>query len=157
MNDTLPEPVFPVLPTLAAIEALEARVLALPPDCQVEVPCAHYFSPGLYIREMAAEAGTFLIGHEHLTEHHNILLEGAMIVLKDGRETLIEAPLIFVSPAHTRKVAFVVRAVRFLNLFPLAGLEACGHDVAKLEEALRVKSASFQAHELKQLEKGETP
>lgn len=139
----------PILATKQDIETIEARALALPESDKVELPCEHRFSGGVYIREMRAPADTFIIGHEHTTEHFNILLEGSMIVVRDGQPVEISAPLIFESPAGTRKVALTTRPVRFLNIFPLAGLEHCGHDVDRLEDALRVKSEAFKAHERK--------
>src|SRR5690242_10473496 len=81
---------FPSLPSApcicgdqsnAAIERLEAQLLSEP---QLPAPVTHHFAPGVYMREIFMPAGAFVIGHEHRTEHLNVILTGRASVMMDG-------------------------------------------------------------------------
>jgi hypothetical protein len=141
--------------TLENIEKLESALLRMP---QVELPLTHMFAPGVYWREMFAPAGTLVVGHMHKTKHFNVLLSGKMVVLVDGKPFEMKAPEVFVSEAGVRKVAYVTQDMRFVNIFPTAGLEHCGEDIAMLEDELRTKSDGFLEYEAEaKLLSGGTP
>lgn len=59
------------------IVRFEAALLDLP---QVEIPLAHYFGGGLYLREGRVAAGTVFTGKIHKSEHFCILAEGEVTV-----------------------------------------------------------------------------
>ncbi len=141
-----------MFPTKERIEEVEAKLLPCP---QVEMPLKHQFAPGVYLRTIFMPAGTFVIGHEHKTEHFNIVLQGRAKVLIDGVVTEIKAPDVFVSGVGVRKVLYIVEEMIWATIHPLAGLEACGQDIAKLEAALCVKSHSFISHQEAQQLRGE--
>ena len=130
-------------PTLEDIERVEARLL---PMKQVECPLTHHFSPGLYLREIFMPAGTFVIGHEHKTEHFNIVLTGRASVLMDGKLHEIVAPCIFKSAPGVRKMLIIHEDMRWATTHPLAGLEDCGQDIEKLEARLITVSSAHAAH-----------
>jgi quercetin dioxygenase-like cupin family protein len=137
-------PTFPIHATLEKIEAVEVKLLDLP---QVTMPLIHLFSPGVYYREIFMPKGTFVIGHQHKTEHLNIVLAGKATVLMDGQLQEITAPSTFVSKAGVRKMLYIIEDMRWVTIHPTAGLEDCGQDIEKLEDALRVKSGAFLKHE----------
>lgn len=88
-------------------------------------------------------AGTFVIGHEHKTEHFNIVLTGrASVMLEDGKVQEIVAPCTFVSHAGVRKVLYIHEDMIWQTVHPTEET-----DVDKLEAALIVKSVSFLKHE----------
>lgn len=87
-----------------AIEEVERNLLSQP---QVECPLRHLFAPGVYYREVTMPAGTLVIGHEHLTEHFNIVTKGVARVMIDGEFHLIQAPHVFVSKPGVRKVLLI--------------------------------------------------
>ncbi len=119
------------------IERLEGAMLDLPQvDCHEE----HFFAPGLYIRQITIPAGVLVVGHEHKTEHVNIMLKGrATIATAEGVATLT-APMTFIAPAG-RKVAIAHEETVWQNVHATEE-----RDIAKIEEAFIRKSDTWQAH-----------
>jgi hypothetical protein len=84
-----------------------ARLMAKMP--QTECPVTHRFAPGVYLREISMPADTIVVGKIHKTEHFNILLQGAcLIVHDDGRREELRAPMTFVSKAGVQKVLYIL-------------------------------------------------
>lgn len=129
------------------IERVESELLKLP---QVDCPLVHRFAPGVYLREIFMPAGIFVIGHEHKTEHFNIVTEGCARVMMDGVAEVISAPCTFVSGAGVRKVLYIEQDMRWITVHPTNET-----DLEKLEAELIVKSPSFMQHldDLKALQK----
>ncbi len=76
---------------------------------QTECPVTHRFAPGVYLREIFMPADTVVIGKIHKTEHFNILIKGAcLIVHPDGRREELRAPMTFVSGAGVQKVLYIL-------------------------------------------------
>lgn len=98
---------------------------------QADCPVTHRFGPGVYIRELAVKAGTFIIGRVHLGEHLNTLVSGRITVfLDDGTRMEMEGPQTFVAPPG-RKMAYVHEDVIWQNIY------ATGErDIETLEEML---------------------
>ena len=130
---------------LNEIEALESKCLELP---QIPVPLEHMFAPGVYVREVTMPADTFIIGHQHKTEHFNVILTGRASVLMDGVVHEIVAPAIIKSGVNVRKILYIHETMRWITIHPTEET-----DVQKLEEMLIVKSDTFLQNETrKQLE-----
>ena len=72
---------------------------------QVEIPTKHYFSKGVYAREIFIPKGTILTGHIHKYENLNIISKGKIEVLVDDHLEIIEAPFTIVSPPGTKRIA----------------------------------------------------
>ncbi len=119
-----------------ALEQAEARLLSRP---QVDCPLTNLFAPGIYWREIFIPANTFAIGHEHKTEHLNVLLSGHLRVLVDGKVIDLVAPQVFKSAAGVRKAAYALTDCRMANVHHNPTNET---DQAKLEEIFVVKSDS---------------
>lgn len=143
MNEAVIMDRIPGAPTLEQIEAVEARLLPL---AQVDMPVTHRFAPGVYIRELLMPAGTFVIGHEHKTEHFNVVLSGRADVLLDGVVTEIKAPMIFPSAAGVRKMLYIHEDMRWATVHPTTET-----NVEQLEALLIRKSAAFNRHEFARL------
>jgi quercetin dioxygenase-like cupin family protein len=123
------------------IEQLEKKLLWLP---QIELPLTHLFAPGVYYREIFMPEGSFIIGHEHLTEHFNIVLSGvATVYLGGGRVDLISGPTTFISKPGVRKMLYIHMDMRWVTIHPTNVT-----DVSQLESMLIVKSEEFCKHEL---------
>lgn len=76
---------------------------------QTPLPLKHHFAPGLYLREIFMPADTIVIGQIHKTEHFNILVKGAcLIVHADGTREVLRAPMTFVSKAGVQKVLLIL-------------------------------------------------
>lgn len=93
-----------------AVETVVAQLLPLP---QVDVGTTHHFAPGVYVREVTMPAGTFVIGHRHLTEHFNIVLTGRAAVMMEGQMHEIVAPCIFKSGAGVQKILYIQETMRW--------------------------------------------
>jgi hypothetical protein len=97
------------------MDEIEKRMLDLPENLKVDFPVEHFFGPQLYIRQMLGLKGHFAIGHEHLTEHVNIILTGSLIVFNGDSSFQINAPYMFNSPPG-RKAAFFLEDTIWLNI-----------------------------------------
>jgi hypothetical protein len=74
-----------------------------------EMPLRHFFSPGLYLREITMRADLLVVGKMHATTHFNIITKGDVTVLTDNgplRITITDHPYVFVSQAGTKKVLY---------------------------------------------------
>jgi len=119
------------------IEALEGVLL---PEEQLDCPVAHYFGPGIYIRELTIPAGSLAIGHAHKGESMNVLVKGKMHIIDgSGIPRTIEGPMVFVAPPG-RKAVFAVTECVFQNIH--ATTET---DLEKIEEQFIEKSATWRA------------
>lgn len=138
----LPEISLEKLNTQEAIDALEEALLQLP---QTEVPLGHYFAPGVYMREVTMPAGSFIIGHRHMTEHFNIVLTGrAKVLVGDGKVATVQAPCIMKSLAGIRKVLLIEEDMRWVTVHPTEET-----DVGKLDALLIQKTPAYLASEAK--------
>ncbi len=127
------------VPVNDQIENLERELLNLP---QVECPLKHNFAPGVYMREITMPAGSLIIGHEHLTEHFNVVLTGKARVMIDGVIEDLVAPCYFISKPNVRKVLYIVEEMKFATIHPTNETS-----VEVLENTLIRKSNSFIKHE----------
>lgn len=76
---------------------------------QADCPVVHRFAPGVYLREIHMPADAIVIGKIHKTEHFNVLIQGAcLIVHDDGSREELRAPLTFVSKAGVQKVLYIL-------------------------------------------------
>ena len=73
---------------------------------QIAIPVQHYFSPGVYAREITIPAGTLLTGRIHKYEQLNILSGGEISVLTQDGMKRVSAPFTVVSPPGTKRVAY---------------------------------------------------
>ncbi len=119
--------------TMDAVFALEGRMKELP---QLELPVRHYFSQGVYARELFIPKGTLLTGQIHKFEQLNIMSKGEMSVLVDGVIKRVRAPFTVVSPPGTKRIAYahedtVWTTVHGTELRDLGEIES--HFIAKSE------------------------
>jgi hypothetical protein len=89
-------------PTREQILNIEKFILDCP---QVETPTTHYFSPGIYAREMFIPAGTVLTGAVHKTEHL-VQFVGDITVLTDGGMQRLTGRHTFVSQPGVKRVGY---------------------------------------------------
>jgi quercetin dioxygenase-like cupin family protein len=133
---TRPEACGAVAATSAQIESVEARMLRMP---QLAIPLRHQFAPGCYIRTIVLPAGAQAIGHEHTTDHFNIILRGRVRVLCGGKVEELTGPCIFVAAAGSRKVVLALEETEWANVHPTNET-----DLEILENTLVRKSAAWQ-------------
>lgn len=88
------------------ILALEAKMLAMPKEHQIQLEPTHHFAPGLYLRELFIPAGVTLTGAIHRTEHMCILAQGRVSVCGMG-----EKPEVYQAPCVVRSMPGAKRAI----------------------------------------------
>lgn len=72
----------------------------------LELPVRHYFSQGVYARELFIPKGTLLTGKIHKYAQLNIMSAGDISVLTDDGVQRVQAPFTIVSPAGTKRIAY---------------------------------------------------
>jgi hypothetical protein len=100
------------------LAAIESAMLAI--DSPVDVPVEHIFSGGVYIRQVTIPAGTMVMGKRHRYETCNMLLKGTMSVFVDENHppVTMTVPMMFTTPPGTKKFAYCVDEVVFINIIP---------------------------------------
>lgn len=78
----------------------------------------HIFSDGVYIREMKAEAGTFLIGKIHKQDHVWMLMSGSLITITEDGLKEIKGPVYGTAEKGSKRVAYVSEDCIFVNVIP---------------------------------------
>ena len=105
---------------------------------QVECPVQHHFGPGVYIRECAMPAGAIIVGQYHRQASLNVMLKGRMVLLVDGKASVVEAPFMVTSPPG-RKAAYVLEDAVWQNIFATDET-----DIDKLEDMFVDKHAAIE-------------
>lgn len=95
------------------VNAIEALMAQQP---QVDLKVEHYFSKGVYARELHIPKGIMLTGKIHKYEQLNILIKGKIKVLVGDEVKEIEAPFIIVSPAGTKRIALALEDCIWLTI-----------------------------------------
>lgn len=85
------------------LERFEAEMFKLG---TIEIPVKHYFSQGVYAREITIPKGTVLTGKIHKYSQLNILSKGDISVLTEEGIKRVQAPFAIVSPPGTKRVAY---------------------------------------------------
>lgn len=103
----------------------------------------HYFSNGLYCREITIPAGTLLTGKIHLTEHVNIVSKGDISVMTENGIERVKAPATLISKPGTKRVGYAHEETVWTTIHANPSNE---QDLVKLEEKLI--APSHEAYEL---------
>jgi len=85
---------------------------------QIEIPVKHYFSKGVYAREIFIPAGVILTGKIHKMQQINILSKGRMRVLTDDGVKEVEASFTIVSPPGTKRIAIALTDCIWTTFLP---------------------------------------
>ena len=110
----------------AQICAIEAEMLKLP---QLEIPCKHYFSHGMYAREITVPADALITGVIHKYPQINILSKGIIRVSIDETIREITASHTVVSPPGVKRIAYAVTEVIWTTI-----VHTFKTDVAEIEK-----------------------
>ena len=101
-------------PMRTQICAIEAEMLKLP---QIEIPVKHYFSHGMYAREITVPANALIIGLIHKYPQINILSKGTIRVLIDETIREITASYTVVSEPGIKRIAYAVTECVWTTIF----------------------------------------
>lgn len=135
-------------PTREQILNIEKFILDCP---QAETPTSHYFSPGIYAREMFIPAGTVLTGAVHKTEHL-VQFVGDITVLTDGGMQRLTGRHTFVSKPGAKRVGYAHADTWCTGFFATnkTNIEELENDLVEDAHLLQCRlSALEHAHELK--------
>jgi hypothetical protein len=84
---------------------------------QAEFKTAHYFGPGIYIREVTLPAGILAVGHKQKLEQLNVVISGKVAMFgEDGKVHVVTAPTIFTAAAG-RKFGYVIEETVWQNIY----------------------------------------
>jgi len=114
------------------ISEFESEMARLP---QLEIKTTHYFSKGVYAREIFIPKGSILVGKIHKHENLNILSQGDISVLSiDGAQRL-KAPATIVSSPGVKRVAYAHEDTVWTTIH---GTDET--DIEKIEDAFIAKT-----------------
>lgn len=82
---------------------LEEQMKSMP---QIEIPLKHYFSKGVYGREITIPSGSLIVGKIHKHQVMNVLSQGEVTVLSIDGVMRIKAPHTFVSNPGAKRVIY---------------------------------------------------
>jgi hypothetical protein len=114
VNDVVVQTGELALKQLSMLDKPEQTLLQFP---QVKCSVVHHFGPGVCIREVFMPAGTLAIGHKQKFDHLNIMLRGAVMIVKDdGGTQVLTAPMIFTGKAG-RKIGYILEDMVWQNVY----------------------------------------
>lgn len=73
---------------------------------QIDIPIKHYFSQGVYAREMTVPKGATVVGKIHKYEQLNILSAGEVSVVTDEGVQRVKAPFTLVAPPGAKRAFY---------------------------------------------------
>lgn len=118
------------------VEHLQAEMVNLP---QVDCPIRHYFSPGMYAREITIPAGTAVVGVVHRMDNMAVLSSGRLGVVTDDGVIEVAAPYIHKCRAGAKNAVVALETSVWTNFLPNPGNET---DVDRLVEIYTESKAS---------------
>lgn len=120
-------------------EEVERMLLAnQSPHLKPDIGVFHNFCNGVYMREMRAPAGSLVLGHAHAEACFNIVLEGKIRVFVNSEFKEVSAPQVFITPANTRKLGYVIEDLCWINV-----IASESTNVEDIERRFIIKSPTF--------------
>lgn len=98
-----------------AVQLIENEMRKQP---QLTLNTVHYFSDGVYAREIFIPAGVVLTGKIHKRQQINILSKGRILVLTENGLVDVEAPFTVVSPPGTKRIARAITDCVWTTILP---------------------------------------
>lgn len=114
----------------ANMEALETAMKA-DTTPNVEVEYNHYFTPGVYTREMFLPANTVWTGQIHKDSSINIITKGHVRVVTDEGTYDIHGPHTFISGPGVKKALHVITDTIWVATYPWDGVTTDFKELAK--------------------------
>lgn len=111
---------------------LDFESALLPSPDQFTPDLVQYFCSGVYMRQIFLPAGTLLTGKIHRLPCLNVLLQGEIEVVTESGYKLLVAPVVFESPAGTKRAARVISDTIWLTVHAHDGEERDGAAMADL-------------------------
>lgn len=99
----------------AGVLSLQKEMLSVK---QQDIPIFHHFANKTYAREMYLPAGCALVGKRHRYACINIIAEGKVRVVTEDGSFDYEAPVVFVSPANTKRAMYAITDTTWVTCHP---------------------------------------
>lgn len=99
----------------AKVSALESAMLEAP---QVDCPVKHYFSAGMYAREITIPKGTCLVGVVHKMDNLAVLSSGTLLLATENGPVEISAPATIQVKAGAKNAAIALETAVWTNFLP---------------------------------------
>ena len=131
--------------------------LAMQRNGIIDIDIRHYFTKGLYCREMFVPAGVMLTSKIHRTEHPYIISMGSVSVVKkdDNGEDIygdyMEAPYFGVTYKGTRRVIYAHTDTIWTTIHPTTVIPKSDSEEDILAAALEVEDIIIEPHKNKLL------
>ncbi len=112
---------FPPVEMTMSARAFERHAVALAHAMrevceESSMPVNHEFTDGIYTRTIYMPAGCVVVGHLHKTQHRNVILSGAAVVVMNGERVAVQAGDVITSDAGVRKVLFIEEDCRWMTI-----------------------------------------
>lgn len=92
---------------------------------QLELEPVHYFSEGLYARELTLPEGSCVVGKIHKHAHLNVIIKGECRVSTPfGMETY-RAPCVFESKPDTKRAVYAITETTWITFHPTDTTDVC--------------------------------
>jgi len=85
---------------------------------QIKIKTKHYFTEGVYAREITIPAGVILTGKTHKTEHLNIISKGEIKILTENDVQHVKAPYTIKSKPGVKRVGHAVTETVWTTIHP---------------------------------------
>lgn len=82
--------------------------MMLQSSARIEIETTHYFTDGIYAREIFIPKGTLLTGKIHKTEHLNVVSKGRIVVMTDEGMKEVSAPHTMIASPGTKRIGYAL-------------------------------------------------
>ena len=98
------------------IMALESAMRSMDGQLNGDDLVCHYFSPGVYVRQMDIVAGTIVVGKIHKHDHMVVLTKGSVKISTEFTSEVITAPRVWTCPAGSKRAIYAIEDAQWLNI-----------------------------------------
>jgi len=110
---------------IAGIQRMMLQML----ERQLTMEPVHWFSEGLYARELTLPAGSTVVGKIHKHAHLNVLLKGHVTVTTPYGTEDIHGPCIFESQPDTKRAVYTHEETTWITFHPTQETDV--HEIEK--------------------------
>ena len=110
----------------------------------------HFFTKGVYARQLFMPAGEIIISKIHKTQHQYIISKGIVEVQIDMDEwKLLEAPFHGITEVNTRRVLYVHEDCIWTTFHPIEGITGDENELSDIEKdeiVSKIESMIIEPH-----------
>ena len=126
------------------LDFVESQMLC---EEQTECQLRHFFTKGVYCREITVPAGTTVVTEIHNTEHPFIMSKGRCLVTENGMEMVeLEAPYFGITLPNTRRLIEVIEETVWTTIHPTEITPKSDSEEDMLEAVAKIKEIIIKPH-----------